>query len=123
MLPGYCAEARHASAFDSSDSIIVVWTTETRALEARYRDKSGTISAIGFAPKVISDGTRYWIVYLDGDRQLRLASFDVDGTIVDYSLAGWTPLGNEAFDLVRRGTATSVVVLSAGELDFLTICP
>jgi hypothetical protein len=125
--PGYCAEIRNASGPDAADSMIVVWTTQTHSIEARYAvssgDKLGTIAAMGFAPKVTFDGARFWIAYLDGNRQLRLASFDLNGTIVDYSLAGWTPLGDEAFELVHRGRTASLVVLSAGELDFLTICP
>jgi hypothetical protein len=125
--PNYCAEIRNASGPISADSMIVVWTTQAHSVEARYAvstgDKLATIAQIGFAPKVTFDGRRFWIAYLDGNRLLRLASFDLNGTIVDYSLAGWTPLGSEAFELVHREpAATSLVVLSAGELDFLTIC-
>jgi hypothetical protein len=126
VWPGYCAEIRNASGPVSADSMIVVWTTKTHSVEAHYAvstgDKLGTIAPMGFAPKVTFDGGRFWIAYLDGARQLRLASFDLNGTIVDYSLAGWTPLGNEAFELVHRNMTTALVVLSAGELDVLKIC-
>ena len=126
VWPGYCAEIRNASGPVSADSMIVVWTTQTHSVEAHYAvstgDKLGTIAATGFAPKVTFDGRRFWIAYLGGARQLRLASFDLNGTIVDYSLAGWTPLGNEAFELVHRNTTTALAVLSDGELDVLEIC-
>jgi hypothetical protein len=121
-----CVDVRNASGPDSADSMIVVWTSLARTVEAHYAvstgDKLGTIAQVGSAPKVRFDGTRFWIAWLDGANQLRLSSFDLNGTIVGYSLAGWTPLGPEAFELVHRGGTTGVVLLSAGELDFLTIC-
>jgi hypothetical protein len=122
-----CRELRNASGPDRADSMIVVWSTPARTVEAHYAvstgDKLGRIAQLGSAPKVRFDGTRFWIAWLDGQSQLQLSSFDLNGTIVPYSLAGWTPLGPEAFELVHRGGTTGVVMLSAGELDFLTICP
>jgi hypothetical protein len=122
-----CRELRNVSGPDSADSMIVVWSTPARTVEAHYAvstgDKLGRIAQLGSAPKVRFDGSRFWIAWLDGQGQLRLSSFDLNGTIVPYSLAGWTPLGPEAFELVHRGGTTGVVLLSAGELDFLTICP
>src|SRR5262249_33439342 len=121
-----CAAVRNASGPDMADSMIVVWSTTARTVEAHYAvstgDKMGTVSDSGVAPKVKFDGTRFWISYIDGNNELRLSSFDLNGTIVPYSLAGWTPLGLEAFELVHRDLTTAVVLLAAGELDILSIC-
>jgi hypothetical protein len=122
-----CHDVRTSSGPDAADSMIVVWTSSAGDVEARYVGSGGfdiarPIALTGSAPKVQFDGTRFWIAWLDGKAALQLTSFDVTGAIVGYSLAGWAPIGPEAFELVRRGNETALVVLSAGSLDLLTIC-
>ena len=75
------------------------------------------------AEKLGYDGTRFWIAWLDGKGELRLTSFEVaTGKLVQYELPGWQPNGPEAFELVRRGGQTALVLLSPDGLEFLTIC-
>jgi len=123
-----CYDVRTSSGPDLADSMIAVWTTADHRVESRYVGASGvdlarSIGPAGSAPKVQFDGTRFWIAWLDGGGALQLSSFDLNGRIVPYSLAGWVPIGPEAFELVRRGSATAVALLSAAGLDVLTICP
>jgi hypothetical protein len=127
VLSGDCYNVRTSSGPDLADSQIIVWTTAAHSVEGRYVDKDGvdiarSITAAGSAPKVQFDGIEFWIAWLDGQDVLQLASFDVRGKIVSYSLAGWAPLGPEAFELVRRGNQTAVVLLSRDGLEILTIC-
>jgi len=123
-----CREVRNASGPDTADSMIVVWSTPAHTVEAHYFASSGDvvrqISSAGSSPRVRFDidGKRFWIAWLDGGGQLRLTSFDLNGTLVEYSLAGWTPRGSEAYEIVRRGSSISLVILSEGELDVLSIC-
>lgn len=123
-----CREVRNASGPDPADSMIVVWSTPAHTVEAHYFASSGDvvrrISPGGSAPRVRFDidGNRFWIAWLDGAAQLRLTSFDLNGTLVEYSLTGWTPVGPEAYELVRRGSEIALVILSPGELDVLSIC-
>ena len=126
VLSSDCYDIRNASGPDPADSMIIVWTTGTGGIEARYIASTGnvsqTITTTGSAPKVRFDGTRFWIAWLDDKSVLQLSSFDLNGTIVHYPLPGWTPAGPEAFELVRRGNTVGLVLLSPSELDFLTIC-
>lgn len=128
ILSGDCYNVRTSSGPDAADSLIVVWTTSDRRVEARYVGSGGldlahSIAPAGSAPKVQFDGTVFWISWLDGEDALQLASFDTRGAITYYSLAGWVPLGPEAFELVRRGNETALVLLSRDGLELLTICP
>jgi hypothetical protein len=127
ILSDDCHGIRNATGPVPADSMIITWTTAAGSVEARYivstGDVSRTISATGSAPKTVFDGTRFWVAWLDSAGGLRLSSFALNGTVADYSLAGWTPTGPESFELVRRGTEAALVLLSPGELDFLSICP
>jgi hypothetical protein len=122
-----CHDIRNATGPVPADSMIIVWTTAAGSVEARYIVSTGnvsrTVSPAGSAPKVVFDGTRFWIAWLDDRGRLQLSSFDLGGTVVEYSLAGWTPSGPESFELVHRGNETALALLSPGELDFLSICP
>ena len=121
-----CYELRNASGPVPADSMIVVWTTQAHELKAHYAvstgDRERLITQTGSAPKVRFDGTRFWIAWLDGGGLLQLSSFDINGTTVNYSLAGWTPNGPEAFEVVNRGNETGVMLVSPNGLDILTIC-
>lgn len=127
-----CHDIRTSSGPDLADSMIVVWTTSAQSLEARYvgannLDIPRPIAPAGSAPKVQFDGIqtpagKFWIAWLDGQGALQLTSFDQMGATVSYSLAGWVPRGPEAFELVRRGGQTALVLLSPDGLEFLTIC-
>jgi hypothetical protein len=121
-----CRDVRNASGPVPADSMIVVWVDEAGGITARYSASSGdverAIASTGSAPKVRFDGTRFWIAWLDATGELRLSSFELNGTIVPYELPGWTPIGPEAFELVTRGNETGLSLLSAAGLEFLTIC-
>lgn len=122
-----CYDVRTSSGPDAADSMIVVWRTADRRVEAHYVGSGGldlprTIALAGTAPKVQFDGFVFWIAYLDGDGVLQLASFDTAGTITTYGLPGWVPLGGEAFELVRRRGETALVLLTGRGLEFLKIC-
>jgi hypothetical protein len=122
-----CRDVRNVSGPAAADSMLVVWTTQAGGVMASYRVSTGDIvrelSPAGSAPKAQFDGLRFWIAWLDGGGALQLSSFALDGTIAHHALAGWSPLGPEAFELVRRGDEVTLALLRAGELDALTICP
>lgn len=127
VLSSDCHDVRATSGPDVADSMIVVWTSSAGDVEARYiggggLDVARPIALSGSAPKVGFDGTRFWIAWLDGQDALQLASFDPNGRVVPYSLPGWVPIGPEAFELVHRGNEAGLTMLTAGSLDFLTIC-
>lgn len=54
--------------------------------------------------------------------ELHLASFDRSGSVRDVALPGWTPVGDEAFELVQRGATVSLVILAHDALSFLGTC-
>ena len=128
ILSADCYSVRTSSGPDVADSMIVVWATADKRIQARYVGGGGLdtnprdIAPSGSAPKVQFDGSRFWIAWLDGQNVLQMASFDLNNRIVDYALPGWVPLGGEAFELVRRGNETALVLLSPAGLEFLTIC-
>jgi hypothetical protein len=122
-----CYDVRTSSGPDVADSMIVVWSTADKRVKARCvggggLDMASDVAPAGSAPKVQFDGSRFWIAYLDDHAVLQLSSFDLNSRVVNYSLPGWIPLGGEAFELVRRGNETSLVLLSPAGLEFLTIC-
>lgn len=128
VLSPDCYDVRVSSGPDVADSVITVWATMDHRIESSYVGGGGldmprTIAPAGSAPKVQFDGTRFWIAFLDGEGALQLSSFDLAGRVVANSLAGWVPIGPEAFELVRRGTQAAVALLSPAGLEFLTICP
>lgn len=123
-----CHDVRTSSGPNFADSMIVVWQTAGHIVEARYLASTGDImrdmSLHGRKPKVRFDGNEFWIAWVDegaGD-QLHLASFDLSGNVKDVALPGWRPVGDEAFQLVRRGAVVYLVVLSADTLSFLRTC-
>lgn len=127
VLSPDCYDVRVSSGPDAADSVITVWTTRDHRIESSVVGSGNlntprSIAPAGSAPKVQFDGTMFWIAFLDGQGALQLSSFDVTGHVVAYSLAGWAPIGPEAFELVRRGNQTAVVLLSATGLEFLSIC-
>jgi hypothetical protein len=87
-------------------------------------DTVRVLSTAGRAPKIRFDGTRFWIVWRDnGVSNLRIASLDPAGTLVNYPTPGPAVAGDEAFDLVRATTTTTVLVaLTPNALDFVTLC-
>jgi hypothetical protein len=124
-----CYNARTSSGPPAADTMIVVWQTRAHQIEAEHLASTGNImhdmSLHGRAPKVRFDGTEFWIAWIDegaaGDR-LHLASFDLQGNVKDVEVTGWTPVGDEGFQLVRRGATVYLVVLSADTLNFLLTC-
>jgi hypothetical protein len=128
VMSADCYNVRTSSGPDVADSMIVVWNTADKRVQARYVGGGGLdtntrdIAPAGSAPKVQFDGSRFWIAYLDDHAVLQLSSFDFNSRLVNYSLPGWIPLGGEAFELVRRGNETALVLLSPSGLEFLTIC-
>ncbi|HET7500962.1 MAG TPA: hypothetical protein VFK02_08170 [Kofleriaceae bacterium] len=128
MVSDDCHDVRTASGPSFADSMIVVWETAGHLVEARYLASTGDImrdmSLHGRKPKVRFDGTEFWIAWIDeaaGD-QLHLASFDLSGNVKDVGLPGWTPVGDEAFELVQRGSTVYLVILSRDTLSFLRTC-
>jgi hypothetical protein len=123
-----CYDARTSSGPPSADSMMVVWRTKNHAIEARYLASTGDImrdmSFHGRAPKIRFDGTEFWIAWIDEGppEELHLATFDLSGNIKDVALPGWTPVGDEAFQLVRRGATVYLVILGTNTLSFLLTC-
>lgn len=119
-----CDQMRAAAMPDESS--IGVWSTDG-AVQARYLSKAGdlarTISPAGSAPKVVSDGSRFLIAWLEPAGGLQLTSFGLNGTLVTRPLAAWRPAGAEAFELVHRGNETVLAALADGKLALLTLCP
>jgi hypothetical protein len=128
VLSSDCFDVRAESGPPAADSMIVVWQTKAHLIEARYLASTGDImhdmSLHGRAPKVRFDGTEFWISWIEeGSRdELHLASFDLAGNVKEVALPGWTPVGDEAFELVRRGATVYLVVLSTDTLNFLLTC-
>jgi hypothetical protein len=123
-----CQDVRTSSGPNFADSMIVVWQTAGHIVEARYLASTGDImrdmSLHGRKPKVRFDGTEFWIAWIDeaaGD-QLHLATFDLSGNVKDVGLPGWQVVGDEGFQLVRRGASVYLVVLSGDTLNFLRTC-
>jgi hypothetical protein len=123
-----CYDARTASGPDAADSMIVVWQTAAHTVEAAYLASTGNImrdmSFHGRMPRVRFDGTEFWIAWIDegASDQLHLASFDLHGNVKDVALPDWKPVGDQAFQLVRRGATVYLVVLSANTVNFLLTC-
>jgi hypothetical protein len=70
------------------------------------------------------DGTEFWIAWIDEGTTdvLHLASFDLQGNVHDVALPDWHPVGDQAFQLVRRGATVYLVVLSTTTVNFLLTC-
>lgn len=125
-----CFEPRTATGPDPDDSMIVVRRTAMRNIVATYLGRDGrvetTISLAGRAPRVRFDGdAHFWITWIEElpAPMLRIARLSLDGAVVRGDLPGWTPAGDEAFELVRNGTFTYLAVLGSDALDMLTLCP
>jgi len=122
-----CSRVRTSSGPPAADSMMVVSQTAGHQIEARYLGASSvtrTLSFHGRAPRVRLDGAVFWIAWIDeGARdELHLASFDLAGNVQDVAVPGWTPVGDEAFQLVRRAGTVNLVVLSADAVSFLLTC-
>jgi hypothetical protein len=124
VVASNCRAVRTASGPDPADSMIIVWVTVSGGILTHYSTGGvqAVITAAGSAPKVRFDGSRFWIAWLDGQGKLQLSSVELGGQVVPYDLADWVPLGPEAFELVRRGTETDLVLLSKDGVEFLKIC-
>jgi hypothetical protein len=122
-----CRYARIAAG-PTDDIQLVVHTTASGSIRAVLRrggaDIVNVLTTSGRAPKVQFDGTRFWLAWRDtGVAALRIASIDPIGTLVRWSTTGPSVAGDEAFDLVRTGTATTALVaLTPNSLDFVTLC-
>jgi hypothetical protein len=127
LVSGDCRHARIATG--PTDAIqLTVHSTASGAVRATLR-RSGTdivhvLSASGRAGKVQFDGTRFWIVWRDtGVANLRIASIDPIGTLVVSPTPGPVVAGDDAFDLVRTSTTTTVLVaLASDALQLVTLC-
>jgi hypothetical protein len=123
-----CYNPRTASGPPAADSMIVVWQTKNHTVEARYVGAGGLdlkrdMSFHGRAPKVRFDGTEFWIACIDDlDGAIHLALFDQSANVTEVALPGWTPVGDEAFQLVRRGATVNLVILGTDTLSFLLTC-
>jgi hypothetical protein len=124
------SDCRHAriAAGPIDDIQLVVLTTASGAVQAHLRrggaDIVNVLSTSGRAPKVRFDGTRFWIAWRNtGSSHLHIASIDPIGTLVRWSTSGPAVAGDEAFDLVRTSTTTTVLVaITPNALDFVTLC-
>jgi hypothetical protein len=127
-----CVLPRIASGPGPTDSIATVWrSTSTGSIEMRFRggtvDDNTQLSTRGRAPKIRFDGIDFWVAWIDepptGD-VLRVARVAQDLTFTAVDLAGWNPVGNEAFELVRTSDGEiRLALLSANSLSFLRACP
>jgi hypothetical protein len=126
---GCPGDVRAAPGPAAADSTIIVTSDPANpsGIGALYAvmpsDLSRAITDTGTAAKVRFDGKRFWIAWLDVNTALRLTSLELNGTVIQYMLPGWTPAGPQGFQLVASGSETGLALLSPSGLDFLTICP
>jgi hypothetical protein len=124
------SDCRHAriAAGPTDDIQVVVTTTASGSVVAHLRrgaaDIVRVLSTSGRAPKVRFDGTRFWIVWRDnGVSRLRIATLDPTGNLVISATPGPQVASDEAFDLVRASTTTTVLVaLVPNALELVTLC-
>lgn len=123
-----CLEPRIDSGPGSADAIFTAYRTSTRTIGTRYRgsvaDATGMLSMSGRAPKVRFDGTQFWVAWIEEGlvETLRIASVNEDLVFTATDLPGWTVVGDEAFEIVRAGPVTYLVLLSTDSLSFLRTC-
>ena len=124
------SDCRHAriAAGPTNDTQVVVTSTASGAVEAHFHhggaDIVHVLSTSGRAAKVQFDGTRFWIVWRDnGVSNLRIATLDLNGTLVVSTTLGPQVVGDEAFDLVHTSSTTTVLLaLTPKALESMTLC-
>lgn len=124
-----CKGVRAVSGLNDDDSMVTAWLTAGGDIKALYtgasHPKDGAFFDItlgkGRAPKVTFDGTFYWMAWRD-DTSLWLARVDKAGVIRAVALPGFVPAGDEAFELVRRGTDVDLVMHTGRKLEVLSLC-
>ncbi|TMQ04483.1 MAG: hypothetical protein E6J90_50825 [Deltaproteobacteria bacterium] len=129
LIGGCPADIRVAPGPAAADSTIIVTSNPSAPANVGvfYAVSSGDVSRLitdmGSAAKIQFDGKRFWIAWLDPDTELRLTSLELNGTVIQYMLPGWTPAGPQGFQLVSSGSETMLALVSPSGLDLLTICP
>lgn len=124
-----CKGVRAVSGLFANDSMVTAWPTSAGEIKALYtgasRPQDGDFFNIklgkGRAPKITFDDTAYWMAWRD-DSSLWLARIDAAGGIRAVALPGFVPAGDEAFELVRRGTDVDLVMHTGRKLEVLSLC-
>jgi len=126
-----CFAPRIDSGPPGTDSIATVFRAGAGTVEMAYFGSTvGTskrLSEKGRAPKIKFDGTWFWVAWIDESGSadvLRLAKLAQDLTFDVVDIPGWTPAGDEAFELVKTTNGTvQLAVLGADTVSFLRTCP
>jgi hypothetical protein len=130
VLSNDCASLRVVSGPAPYDPLVSTWVTGAGVVQVSYVGAGvptgGTYFqgalARGRAPKITFDGTGYWVAWADLVG-LRFARVEKNGVAAaPAEIPGVTQVSDEGFELVRRGTATDLVILEKASVTFLTLC-
>jgi hypothetical protein len=122
-----CKGVRAVSGLNEDDAMVTVWLTSTGEVKALYTAEPRPYPFFditlgkGRAPKVTFDDTFYWVAWRD-NASLQLARVAKDGVVRSVALPGFVPAGDEAFELVRRGTDVDLVMHTGRKLEVLSLC-
>lgn len=130
LISADCAELRIVSGPPPHDPLVAAWTDAAGAVRIKYSGGSipsgGTEFLVqvgsGRAPRITFDGEAYWMAWRDG-ATVQLARIDASGNVSRSSFTMPSPLGDGAFELVRRGITADLVMLTGETLTFFALCP
>lgn len=130
LVSADCAELRIVSGPPPHDPLVAAWTDAAGAVRIKYSGGSipngGTEFLVqvgsGRAPRITFDGEAYWMAWRDGST-VQLVRVDAAGNLSRSSVAMPSPLGDGAFELVRRGITADLVMLTGETLTFFALCP
>lgn len=130
LISNDCAELRIVSGPPPHDPLVAAWTDAAGAVRIKYSGGSipngGTEFLVqvgnGRAPRITFDGEAYWMAWRDG-ATVQLARIDAAGGVSRSSFSMPSPLGDAAFELVRRGITADLVMLTGDTLTFFALCP
>lgn len=129
LISAGCNHLRIVSGSEANDPLVTVWDTDGGTVEVKYTGASiptdgtafTTTLGPGRAPKISFDGNLYWVAWR-ADDGLRVAYIDKAGVTRQTPVAGTSSIGDESFELVRRGSSVDLAILGGDALSFLTLC-